>query len=222
LGTTGESGCGRQCFRNGLIHNQDGFALLFILLMIPVLVAALIFVADINQAVTNSDFDLKDTLDLSIRAANYQVDDRSQAEGNAHVNGPRAHETFRSNLIADLKLDPETLAPQEGSPLKAAPKYIFIVYNGDDAYSAQGCPAGTKYSFDGNSLVQTNLATQGFPCTFAISENDVTQGTGGLATVELESRPGCVAWIKAKGRKIIGNDPIEATRWMASEIHYWN
>lgn len=218
MATVGASGFIRRCSRNGLIRNTEGFALVFFIILIPVIIMSWILISDMVQAVTSADFDIKDTLDFGIRTANYQVDERSQAAGNARVNADRAHTEFRNLIVSDLKLDPVTLAPIANSPLAETPKYSLIVYNGDSDYS--GCPSARKYHFDGAILTTTDLPGSGFPADFRLTENDADLGGGGVATVRLE-HPGCVAWMKAKAKKALGKDPIEATRWMASEIHYW-
>lgn len=215
--TIGGSGSRQRCFRNGW-NREDGFALIYFLVLIPALFLSWVLISDVVQAVTSADFDIKDTLDLGIRTANYQVNDRSQADGNAQVDAERAHAEFRNTLAVDLGLDPVTLVPAEQSPLAEPPRYILIVYNGEDTYA--GCPAARQYSFDGSALVTTDLAAAGFPAYFRITESGVAPGAGGAATVRLEA-PGCVAWMKAKARKALGKDEIESTRWMASEIHYW-
>ncbi|NSW82718.1 MAG: hypothetical protein HPY90_05495 [Syntrophothermus sp.] len=203
-----------------ILRDESGMVIVWVLMfMIPVLIMSWIFLSDITQAVTDADYNLKDVLDFAVRAANYQVDDASQAAKNSKVHADRAHAAFKNILAQVLKLDPVTLAPTQYSPLKEAPRYILIVYNGDNSYSARGCPAGVKYYFNGTTLSQTSLNALNFPCTFAITESDVTQGGSGVATVTMNA-PGCVVWIKAKSRKVIGNDPIESTRWMASEIYY--
>ena len=190
-------------------------------MMIPVIVMAIVFLGDTIQAVTGSDYDVRDTIDLAVRAANYQVERRSQAAGDARVLVDQAHSAFRSSIAYTLRLDPNALAPLSNSPLKSAPQYILVVYNGDNAYSAQGAPAGRIYRFNGVSVTTTNLSALGFPSTFAVYADDIIQGGfGGVARVTLQ-RPGCVVWMKAESRKAAGKESVISTRWTASQIHYW-
>jgi len=194
----------------------------FALFVIPVLVMVWLMVTGVTQAVTNADYDLKDSLEAAVKAANYQVAPGSQAAGDARVHADNAHAAFRGVLADTLRLDRNTMAPSENSPLRSRPQYILVVYNGDNVYASGGAPGSRAYRFDGETLQQHGMMDLGFPCIFSIrGYGDIDQVPSGAAVARVTLRgPGCVAWIRADLRKVIGSGNLQATRWMASEIVY--
>lgn len=220
--TRGASWLKRWLSAKGFTRDQNGWATVFTLFTIPILVMVWFMATGVTQAVTNADYDLKDSLEAAVKAANYQVALPSQAAGDARVHADNAHAAFRRVLADTLRLDPGTLAPGEKSHLRSKPQYILVVYNGDNAYASSGAPGSRIYRFDGGTLQQHGMMDLGFPCVFSIRDyGDIDQaGFGGAAARVTLRGPGCVAWMRADIRRMIGSGDMRATRWMASEIVY--
>jgi hypothetical protein len=206
----------------GFTRDQRGWATVFVLFVIPFLVMGWLMVTGVTQAVTNADYDLKDSLEAAVKAANYQVAPSSQAAGDARVHADNAHAAFRRVLADTLRLDHNTLTPGENSPLEGRPQYTLVVYNGDNAYASSGAPGSRVYRFDGETLQQYGMMNLGFPCTFSIRIcGDIDQGKSGSAVARVTLKgPGCVAWVRADLKKLVGSGNMQAARWMASEIVY--
>ncbi|MEW8958697.1 MAG: hypothetical protein AB2448_06240 [Moorella sp. (in: firmicutes)] len=198
------------------LKDWRGAALVWFLILLPVFVLSMAYLADYIQATTESDIDVQRALEMAVRAAAMQVTPDSQANGRPRINTAAAHAVFRRKLAENLGLDPNTLTPLKGSAMKTRPDYVLVVYNGDDAYAAGGALAAYKYVFSGG-LTGGMMAVAGFPYTFGITSSDVLPGGGGTLQTSLDM-PGVVAVINTSVTKILGKSSITPVRWAAAKI----
>ncbi|WP_207641017.1 hypothetical protein [Desulfofalx alkaliphila] len=177
----------------------------------------LLFRLDYSRAASDTELDFQESLKKAVKAATHQVTDRSRAEGDPRIHSNNAHEAFTSMLADNLKLNPDSLTPLDGSPLAEAPIYSLIIYNGDGKYESTGAQAVYQYDFDGSNLSSYPLSGVGFPQQFTVSDFGISYGTGGTFDITMET-PGCIAVMKIK-LKTITTD-ISPVRWAAAKVHY--
>lgn len=202
---------------NGLLRDDRGIAIIWLLLFLPLLLSSVIYISTQTQAVTATDVDLRGALEVAAKSAAMQVTADSQAAGDPRVGAANAHAAFRRSLAQNLGLNQTTLAPLSGSMLKAAPSYVLVVYNGDGTYSAGGALAGYKYAFNGMTVTETTFAGTGFPKGFAVSAADIVPGGVGGTQVSLD-RPGVIAVASTQMQLIMGNESLYPVRWAAAKI----
>ncbi|GAF24686.1 aspartate-semialdehyde dehydrogenase [Moorella thermoacetica Y72] len=196
----------------GLARDERGFASLFLVILLPLLIFLIASTGQYSRFITEADADLENAVAGAARAAASCVVERSQAEGNPRIDPDMADMVFVSVLAKNLGLDPVSLEPLPNSGLAKPPSYILVVYNGDDRYA----PAGKKYIFDGTGLAVEDVAGAGFPQGFAVSKNDVVPGGAGTRVTTLEM-PGVVAVVTGRAKGVMGSD-TDTTRWAAARI----
>ena len=184
---------------------------ILILLLMPVFIWAVFTTLDHSFAVNNSDINLQQAVSEGVRAGTMCINKTSQAHNEPLIEADTAHMVFSQILARNFELDLLTLAPKEGSGLKSAPEYTFIVYNGSDKYGVS--PAVKYTSSDQEGIL---LENNGFPQSFAIYPEDIISGTGDLST-NFEA-PGCVAVVRVTAPNI-GPGESEIARWAAAKIH---
>ncbi|MHB1126953.1 MAG: hypothetical protein ACYC2T_08350 [Bacillota bacterium] len=208
----------------GLTRDERGTATVWMLVFVPVLLTAMLFLIAQTQAVTGADIDLQEGLNSAVKAAAMQVTLDSQAAGTPHINTANAHTAFKYELARNLGLNPTTLVPLPGSMVAEAPDYALVVYNGDGDFVGSGARTAYKYSFQGGLLSSGDLIASGFPQTFSVTDNNISLGTGGSVTVTLgsavEKRPGVLAVVKEKQARIMGKYDMYITRWAAAKVVY--
>lgn len=201
----------------GLHRDQRGFAVIWLLIFLPLLLSAAVFMVDYAQGITESDVDVQRGLEQATKAAAMMVTADSQAAGRPKINTARALVAFNKELAANLGLDVNTLAPLAGSAMKAKPDYVLVVYNGDSSYAAGGAEPAWKYTFNSGVLSGGPVVAYGFPYRFGVTANDVLPGGGGTINVTLDM-PGCVAVVSTKVVNIIGKTPLAPVRYAATKI----
>lgn len=198
-----------------LKNDRRGVALVFFLVLVPLLLAVMIYAVNYIQATTESDIDVQRGLEQAVKAATAMVTQESQAVGRPKINTERAHAAFKVVLAANLGLDANTLQPLEGSAMKGVPNYVLVVYNGSDEFP--GALKARKYRYWNGVLTETDLAASGFPYKFGVTSTDVLPGGGGVYNVTLDM-PGTVAVVNTSVRKILGRDAISPVRYAAAKI----
>lgn len=205
-----------------LIRDQRGtISYLLALLFLPLLVLLYVNTTVVTQAVAIHNIDLQDTVERAARAAAYQVTKDSQAAGQPRINisnptQSTAQQVFQDKLAAELGLDPNTLQPLPGSPVKSV-RYTLAVYNVDSQYVSGGADLCRKYVFSSGSLSVTDLFPNGYPSTFAVTDNDINLSGSGLAMTTLE-RPGVVALISASMSGVGETNPGVVSRWCTAKV----
>lgn len=187
-----------------------------VLLATPVIMLLLLYRLEYSKAVSDTELDFQESLKKAVKAAAHQVTDRSRAEGDPRIHSNNAHDAFKLMLAENLKLDPVSLTPLEGSPLAAEPIYSLVIYNGDGKYENTGAQAAYQYDFNGSSLSSYPLSGVGFPQQFTVSDFGISYGTGGTFDITMET-PGCIAVMKIH-LKTITTD-ISPVRWAAAKVH---
>lgn len=201
----------------GLIRNEDGFVIIWVLLFIPIFIGITIFTLTHTQAVTGADIDLQGAINSAVTAAAGQVTDDSQAAGRPKIHSDKAHIAFKTELARNLGLDINTMQPLTGSMIALLPDYCLVVYNGDNDFSARGAQRAIKYSFQNGVLSSGALIANGFPCSYAITDNNILLGTGGSIDVSLDY-PGVITVIKVKQASIFGNKDLNIVRWGSAKV----
>lgn len=189
----------------------------YLLVLAPLLVMVTVASLDLTQAVSAVDYDLKDAVAEAARGAATQVNGASQAAGDPRIDPDRAHLAFRRVLAKNLGLDEVSLAPLPGSSAAAPVEYMLVVYNGDDAYAADGAPAGRVYRLWGGVYGEEVLSGAGFPREFGVSGEGVALDGSGARTVELKS-PGTVAVVRVRLAGVTGTIGPPAVRWAAARV----
>ncbi len=196
-----------------LFLKRNGMSLIILLPLILVFTA---FTISVTRTTTVSDVNVQQTVALAAKAGCMAVSPMSQANADPRVKCDDAHNNFRWALQKNLGLD-ANMNPLPGSPLKSAPDYVFVVYNGDDTYLNDNAGTGVRYTYSGGTLSTTSLIPFGFPAQFALSSLSAGQGAGGSFTVTLD-RPGTIALINAKGAQVTSLDNINIERWASAKI----
>lgn len=200
------------------LEDERGFyGVIFTLVAVPVLLAALVSASGMFSSVYTSDVDAQEALAFAVKAAAMQVLPAAQAAGDRHISSAGAHGAFRAALAANMGLDPSNLQPLAGSPYASAPKYWLVVYNGDDRYASQGALGARLYQFNGSAVTESAFPYAGFPARFAISDSGIVSGSGGTRTVKLDTQ-GAVALVEVSARRVLGTDPITLRRWAAARV----
>ncbi len=199
----------------GKVKNNDGFAVIWLLVLIPLFLITVSTSIGIVQAVTGSDIDLQRAVELAAKAAAMQVTEESQAAGEPFINAAAAHLTFRSILAENIGLNAD-MTPKPGSMAGKAPDYVLVVYNGYDTYAPEA-PAGHKFSFIGGVLTEQPLSGSGFPATFFVDRQSIVAGAGEPIEVTLNS-PGVIAVANYETVEIVGNKTVEPARWAAARV----
>lgn len=201
----------------GFILDDRGSAAVWMLLFIPVLLAAALYTITLTQSVTASDVDLTGALEAGVKAAALQVTADSQADGDPRIHAARALAAFKKEMARNLGLDGMTMSPLPGSMLSEAPDWVLVVYNGDGAYASSGAPAGKKYVFVSGVLNEYDVGAAGFPYHFGVTASGVSPGGTGDFQVELET-PGVVAVATTRAVRITGGEDLAPVRWAAARI----
>lgn len=192
--------------------------MLWLLVLLPVLLGVTVFAITQTQAVTAADVDFQLGLETAVKAAAMRVTPDSQANGQPKIATNDAHSTFRRVLARNLGLDQDTLAPGPNAAVKAVPDYVLVIYNGDGTFAVGGAEAGYKYRFNNGTLSQTSFVAGGFPYYFAVTATDIIpNATSGVRQVTLD-RPGVLAVMNIKVRRIIGRSELLVTRWAAAHL----
>ncbi|MBO8128261.1 MAG: hypothetical protein H0Z39_03555 [Peptococcaceae bacterium] len=201
-----------------ILATERGWVLVVTLLVMPLVLAFWVYNFQ-HKVLSISAGHVQSALKQAVEAGAGQVTEGSQARGDPRIGTNQAHTAFRAMLAANLKLNPVTLTPEKDSPLASAPSYSFIVYNGDGTLAFTGAQPAYRYDFDGVTLSSYPISGMGFPQTFAISENDIAYGTGGIYQVELDE-PGCVALINAGLKGFVRTESPVIVRWASAEVHF--
>lgn len=201
----------------GLIHNQDGYVVIWVLIFIPVMLSIIIYALSHTHAVTGADIDLQGAINSAVTAAAGQITDDSQAAGTPKIHSDRAHEAFRTELARNLGLNSGNMQPAAGSMVASLPDYCLIVYNGDDTFNVKGAKRAVKYSFQSGVLSSGSLIAYGFPCSYAIFNDNILLGTGGNVDVSLDY-PGVIAVMKIKQASVFGNEDLDIVRWGSAKV----
>lgn len=189
--------------------------MLWVLIAAPLILLAVTYSLSTVQAVTVSDVDLQQAVELATKAAAMQVTEESQAEGSPSINASSAHMVFRDIISDNIGLNPD-MTPKSGSMAGSALEYVLLIYNGNDTFAPEA-PAGYQYSFIGSFLNEQAIPGTGFPATFSVDKGSVAAGEGGSIEVILES-PGVIAVANFTTKEIIGNTSVEPVRWAAAKV----
>ncbi|MGB9886802.1 MAG: hypothetical protein ACPLRW_07390 [Moorellales bacterium] len=192
-------------------------ALVIALILIPLLIAVMAGSVSMVCSVTSSDIDLQEAAAFAAKAAATMVGPGSQAAGAPRIRAADAHQAFRRVLADNLGLDPSTMSGLSGSFFAGAVRYWLVVYNGDDQFASEGAVGARLYWFDGSAVTETGLSYSGFPAAFAVGPAGITQGAGGVYSVELDS-PGVVALVEADVKRVAGDVPMRVQRWAAARV----
>lgn len=166
--------------------------------LVVLLFVIMVCVVTISQDVAAADVVLEESTALAVKAAANQY---SPITG--EINFQRARKSFEKNLRDNFELK-GNLEPRRGSLFADQPQYVLIIYNG---FSTKNRPAGMQYEFRDGVLTETEIAEQGFPIVFDLSED---------VAVELES-PGAVAVVSVYPRQIF-HQSVLFQRWAAAQI----
>lgn len=200
-----------------LIRNEDGFVVIWVLLFVPIFIGITIFTLTHTQAVTGADIDLQGAINSAVTAAASQITDDSQAAGNPKIHTEWAHMAFKTELANNLGLNVVTMQPIAGSMVALPPDYILVVYNGDNAYYSSGAERAIKYSFQEGVLSSGSLIVNGFPCDYALTDNNILLGLGGSVDVSLDY-PGVIAVMRIKHASVYGNEDLNIVRWGSAKV----
>lgn len=202
--------------------DERGTATIWLLLFLPVLFISAAFLANETVAVTSSDVDLTRALESACKAAAMQVTADSQAAGAPRIGAYQALNAFLDAFAENLGLDRATLSPTAGSVLKKPPSFYFLVYNGDDTYSASGAPACRLYTYsETEGLQEYSVAASGFPQTFTVTWGAITPGSGQGIRVQLET-PGVIAVADTEAGALLAEEPLRPVRWAAARVVWRN
>ncbi len=180
-----------------------------LLILLPVIALGIIANLEHTRSVYGADLDLQGALNDATRSAAFSVDKLSQAWNNPMIVPDKAHMVFRRELAQNLLLDGD-LVPTSKSGIKSQIKYVFIVFNGENAY---GLPEGVRYSSD--DLLGTSFKGT-LPQTFTVTETDIEVGENAGIKTEL-NKPGCIALVSAEFKPLIKGEST-GVRWSAAKI----
>jgi len=187
----------------------------FLLVMLPMLVALTALSAETARIVEGSSVDLSRAAADAVRSAASAVDPASQANGDPRIDPDKAFSAFCASLKDNLGLNDE-LCPKTGSRLAVQPEFQLYVYNGEAKY---GLPAFKGYVFQDGMLNEVELVGEGFPYTFGIDDGGIVPGGPGERTVTLDC-PGAVAFVKGELRPVVFSKGGTAARWAAAKVVY--
>lgn len=105
-------------------------AVVWLLLWVPVLWLVAATAIHFPAWVTGRGVDVEGAVQRAARAAAYQITSESYADANPRIDPAKALAEARAYLAENLRLDPDTLAPEPGSWFAAAPTIHVAVANG--------------------------------------------------------------------------------------------
>lgn len=195
-------------------EDQNGAAIaIFFIILIPLMFVALVGIVTFTNAVTNSDVTVQESIATSAKSAAMAMNTTAQADGIIRVNTEKAHNNFKQSLCETLGLKNDLTPDTEVFPSK--PEYWLLVYNGYNDYTDYH--SAHLYYYNGTNLIESNLATTGFPATFSISETGIVAGAGGDYEVTLET-PGVVSVVKIASSNIVNKSSSTIIRWASARI----
>ncbi|NPV89603.1 MAG: hypothetical protein HPY50_02350 [Firmicutes bacterium] len=199
----------RESIRNLILGEKGISGSVFFLITFQVLLIILLMSVEIPRVVGNADLVLNNAVSEAVRASAYLVDEESQANRDFRIKPDEAHERYRTILAKNLKLSDATLQPMSGSPLSAAPHYVFVVFNGTNPY----VDAGAIYedgSFVGNF-------SGDLPQTYSISDFVIVDNNTYNRSFEISS-PSCLGLISIEDKAILTNNTSRSVRYAVAEV----
>lgn len=133
------------------LNNQDGSVLLFVLVLLVIITPMLLFATfELPHLVTHHR-KVKNTIDNATASAASRIIETQLHHGIIEINRDLAIQTAKRIIAHDYHLNPTTLEPLEGSPLRKAPTIDVRVINSPPS-------SGTTITFPTETVKVTNTS----------------------------------------------------------------